>query len=73
MLELYTNISRVLAWIVGVAVFLGSWVYCADTYGFLLGFGLGWLPASIAATLAAVGTLILWPVVGAVAIWLATS
>jgi hypothetical protein len=31
--------------------FVGAWGYCAATSGFLLGFGLGWLPAAIAAFL----------------------
>lgn len=32
--------------------FVGAWGYCVATSGFLLGFGLGWLPAAIAAFLA---------------------
>jgi hypothetical protein len=45
----------------GVLVFIGSWIYCIASYGFLLGFGLGWLPAIIIATL--LGAL--WPIVAA--------
>jgi hypothetical protein len=29
--------------------FIGAWIYCISTSGFLLGFGLGWLPAGILA------------------------
>jgi hypothetical protein len=29
--------------------FAAAWFYCAATYGFLFGFGLGWLPAGILA------------------------
>lgn len=29
------------------ATFLGAWAYCTMTAGFLLGFGLGWIPALI--------------------------
>ena len=43
--------------ITGMIVFLGVWGYCAATYGFLFGFGLGWLPAGICAVIAAM----LWP------------
>ena len=32
-------------------VFFGAWIYCAMTYGFLFGFGIGWLPAAILATI----------------------
>jgi hypothetical protein len=45
--------------ITGGIVFLGSWIYCAATYGFLFGFGLGWIPSAILAVI--VGAL--WPVV----------
>ena len=39
--------------------FFGTWIYCWVAYGFLLGFGLGWLPALILAPI--VGFL--WPVI----------
>jgi len=38
-------------------VFLSSWAYCTFTYGFLLGFGLGWLPSMLLAFIA----IALWP------------
>jgi len=39
--------------------FIGSWIYCIATYGFLLGVGLGWLPSIIVAVIAGV----LWPLI----------
>jgi hypothetical protein len=38
-------------------VFIGTWIWCIDEYGFLLGVGLGWLPSAITAALMA----FLWP------------
>lgn len=43
--------------LVGVVTFVGTWIYCVAEYGFLLGVGLGWLPAMITAVFAA----LLWP------------
>lgn len=40
-------------------IFIGAWIYCIATYGFLLGVGLGWLPAAITAGIAA----FLWPLI----------
>lgn len=40
--------------------FLASWWYCAATYGYLLGFGLGWLPSLILASLIALALKVLW-------------
>ena len=31
--------------------FVGSWIYCTFNYGYLLGFGLGWIASGIAALL----------------------
>lgn len=59
----YWMIGGILGFIVGLVTFIGSWWYCAATYGFLLGFGLGWLPAGIAAVLAGGATFLLWGVV----------
>lgn len=42
---------------IGAVVFIGCWIYCIASYGFLLGVGLGWLPSLIAALVA----MILWP------------
>ena len=34
-----------------VLAFFGSWIYCVSEYGYLLGFGLGWLPSAILAAI----------------------
>lgn len=45
--------------ITGLITFVVTWIYCIATYGFLLGVGLGWLPAIIVAYI--VGYL--WPLI----------
>jgi hypothetical protein len=40
-------------------VFIGAWIYCIATYGFLLGVGLGWLPSLIVAVIAG----LLWRII----------
>jgi hypothetical protein len=37
--------------IVALATFATAWAYCSIHYGFLFGFGLGWLPASMLAAI----------------------
>src|SRR6516225_1665022 len=37
--------------IIALATFVTAWVYCAIHYGFLFGFGLGWLPAGMLAAI----------------------
>ncbi|HEX8573091.1 MAG TPA: hypothetical protein VF759_10100 [Allosphingosinicella sp.] len=60
--ELYQRIGMAAAVLGALATFLGAWVYCAATYGFLFGFGLGWLPAAILAALVALVLRFAWPV-----------
>ena len=58
--------------VTGVIVFIGCWLYCIATYGFLLGVGLGWLPSLICAGIA--GSL--WPLIAIVifgALWVIVS
>ncbi len=43
--------------ICGVIVFIGCWIYCIATYGFLLGVGFGWLPSAIVAAIVS----LFWP------------
>ena len=43
---------RIGAWL-GVPIFIAGWLYCATKYGFLWGFGFGWLPSAILAALVA--------------------
>ncbi len=40
-------------------IFVGSWIYRIDAYGFLFGVGLGWLPSMIAAALIS----LFWPLI----------
>lgn len=58
--DLYWNIGTALGGITALIVFVGSWWYCAATYGFLFGFGLGWLPSVIAAAMAFFAVKLLW-------------
>jgi hypothetical protein len=59
----YVDQGAVIAgWVAGL-LFLGVWGYCAYSYGFLFGFGLGWLPALIVSYIAWNITLIFWPLV----------
>lgn len=37
--------------IVALATFVTAWAYCSIHYGFLFGFGLGWLPAGMLAAI----------------------
>lgn len=45
--------------ITGLIIFIGSYIYCINEYGFLFGLGLGWLPSFIIALIAAY----LWPLI----------
>ena len=40
-----------LGMIVALATFVTAWAYCTIHYGFLFGFGLGWLPAGMLAAI----------------------
>jgi hypothetical protein len=42
-------------WISSVILFVGCWIYCIKSYGFLIGVGIGWLPSAIAAGLFSLG------------------
>ena len=61
----YTNIGWVCAALIGPAAFLAVWIYCAVTYGVLLGFFLGWIPALILAVIAALAMIFLWTLAAA--------
>jgi hypothetical protein len=58
----YFDIGRVVGFISGI----GSWIYCIYEFGFLLGVGLGWIPALIVSNIAG----IIWPIVVILAAWL---
>jgi hypothetical protein len=59
----YTNLGWIFAALTGPVTLLAVWIYCAVIYGFLLGFGLGWIPALVLALLVVVATIFLWPLV----------
>jgi hypothetical protein len=53
--------------ITAVIVFIGCWIYCIGTYGYLVGLGVGWLPSMIVALIVSVfWPLIVLGVVGAI-------
>lgn len=56
----YWAIGDLIGGIGWLTAFVASWWYCAATYGYLFGFGLGWLPSFILATMAAIGLKLLW-------------
>jgi hypothetical protein len=45
----YAGLGAVFGIAAGAITFIASWIYCVMTYGFVLGLGLGWLPAAICA------------------------
>lgn len=64
-LEIYLLIGSLLGGLAAIASFLGSWIYCCATYGFLFGFGLGWLPSAILAPIVFFAVRWLWgPAIG---------
>lgn len=58
---LLEDIGTSLAWLTALGAFVTAWGYCTAQYGFLFGFGLGWLPAAILAVIVAILTRWLWP------------
>jgi hypothetical protein len=48
-----TVVHTAMRWIVGVAVFLFSWGWAVSNWGWLLGLGLGWIPAGFVGLIAA--------------------
>ncbi len=70
------KVNSLIGLISGTLTFLGAWGYCTVIYGFLLGFGLGWLPAAILGVIVGFLMMFLWPLVllGIVAlVWLAVT
>jgi len=67
----YMAVGKGLGLIAWVLTFIACWFYCVAEYGFLLGVGLGWLPALICAYLAFFLTIALWgPALMIVTFWL---
>lgn len=56
----YFAVGGLLGLIPALIAFIGGWWYCASTYGFLLGFGLGWLPSIILAAIIFFAIMLLW-------------
>jgi len=52
-----TALAQPVWWLVFVIAYLG----CMNEYGFLLGFGLGWIPSAMLATICAITIPFLWP------------
>ena len=59
----YKQIGNWFAIPIAIVIFIGAWGYCAATYGFLFGFGLGWLPAIILANIMRALAVFLWPLI----------
>ena len=66
----YTDFGWACAALACTATLLAVWIYCAVTYGFLLGFFLGWIPALIFALLVAVAMIYLWPLAAVTLLYL---
>ncbi len=64
----YLAIGVVIGWLVGIAAFIGSWIYCISEYGYLLGVTLGWIPGVIVAPIAGVLAYVLWGLLPLIAI-----
>jgi hypothetical protein len=45
----YAGLGAVLGIAAGAITFFAIWIYCAMTYGFVLGLGLSWFPAAVCA------------------------
>ncbi|MFG1260321.1 hypothetical protein V5F79_23615 [Xanthobacter flavus] len=56
----YKAVSEPLATLCFFVTFLSAWAYCTLTYGFLFGFGFGWVPAVILAAFVAAIMWLLW-------------
>ena len=56
----YLGIGYILGSISAVLTFIGAYIYCVATYGFLLGLGLGWLPSGILAMIVFWAMAFLW-------------
>jgi hypothetical protein len=58
--EWYWVVGNLAGALAAFAAFIGGWWYSAATYGFLFGFGLGWLPAGILAVITFFAVKVLW-------------
>jgi hypothetical protein len=56
----YLVIGDILGALIGFATFLGAYIYCISEYGFLFGFGLGWIPSGLLAVIVGQVARFLW-------------
>jgi hypothetical protein len=61
--EEYFRSGYWIGWAVGIVTFIGCYIYCIATYGFLFGVGLGWLPSAIVAVVVGGAMMFLWGLV----------
>jgi hypothetical protein len=59
-IDYYLGIGAGLGGLIGFGTFFGAYIYCIATYGFILGFGLGWIPSVIAAIIVSQVVRFLW-------------
>lgn len=59
----YFEVGTKLGLLAAIATFIIAWWWCAAEYGFLLGFGLGWLPSAILAVMVGFAARVLWPLI----------
>jgi hypothetical protein len=57
----YRLVGTISGVVAAAIAFFGGWIYCASTYGFLFGFGLGWLPSALLAGICYLVMRYLWP------------
>jgi hypothetical protein len=56
----YLVIGGILGALIGTVTFIGVYIYCIASYGFLFGFGLGWIPSGIVALIVSQVVRFLW-------------
>lgn len=59
----YRLAGTILGIVAAAVAFFGGWIYCTANYGFLFGFGLGWLPSALLAGICFLLMRFLWPLV----------
>ena len=62
--DTYLLIGSMIGSLAAIITFIGAWLYCASEYGFLIGFGLGWFPSFLLATLVGGILYYLWLPIG---------
>lgn len=61
--EVYLRGVRICGGLAWLITFVVTWIACTANYGFLLGFGLGWLPAMILGAIVGAAVGLLWPLI----------